>query len=193
MSRAACPRELQRLRAGIPASRLEDSSACVRLSVLYKIRLSMVHVKRLLRFAPAPAAIACAHGEDGRLGLACTAMRDSAPTCCTSSFILSTMALPFSGRKGAAPPLLTTQEGRQPPDSLGPPLQRIATMVQLSTMLTTASHSGHVLFALAALAPALWWRSPHRLELAEVARAERLVWGLLPPANAPPGSAGGSS
>jgi len=66
-------------------------------------------------------------------------------------------------------------------------------MLQLSTMIAAASRSGHILFALAAFAPVLWWHSTHQLALVEGIRPERLVWGLLPPANAPPGSAGGCS
>lgn len=63
-------------------------------------------------------------------------------------------------------------------------------MFPLSAMITSASHSGHGLFALAVLAPALWWHCTHRLALAEIIRPERLVWELLPPANAPPGPNG---
>ncbi len=66
-------------------------------------------------------------------------------------------------------------------------------MFQFAAMTSPASRSGRILFALAALVPALWWHSTHRLALAEVFRPERPVWELLPPANAPPGTTGGSS
>lgn len=46
-------------------------------------------------------------------------------------------------------------------------------MFQLSAMLSNASHSGHILFALAALAPALWWSNTCRVALAEVIKPER--------------------
>lgn len=66
-------------------------------------------------------------------------------------------------------------------------------MLQLSTLINAVSQASPVVFALAVLRLALWWRNTQRLELAQTIRPERLVWELLPPANAPPGSAGGSS
>lgn len=66
-------------------------------------------------------------------------------------------------------------------------------MLQLSTLIDAASSSSPVVFAMAVLVPALWWQSSHRLEFVKVVRPERLVWKLLPPANAPPGDTGGRS
>lgn len=65
-------------------------------------------------------------------------------------------------------------------------------MLQPSPLTSVASLSSHVAFALAVLAPALWWRSVHLVELIDI-EPERPVLEMLPPSNAPPGAAGGRS
>jgi len=66
-------------------------------------------------------------------------------------------------------------------------------MFDLSAQFDAASPPTHVALAMLLLAPALRGVAAQRFELAEVARGSGLMRELLPSANAPPGSDGGSS
>lgn len=61
-------------------------------------------------------------------------------------------------------------------------------MFEFSALIDAATQPIHAVFALTVLTSALWWQARHQFNFAEPARAERLVWELLPPANAPPAS-----
>ncbi len=75
--------------------------------------------------------------------------------------------------------------------AVAPAFTKETMMFDLPAQFDAASPHNHVALAMLLLAPALWWHCTHRLALAESIGPERLVWELLPPANAPPGSAGG--
>jgi len=87
-----------------PCAKFKNFSACARLIALGAIRLC----DSARTMASAICSISCgvgsAHGGHP-LGLAGSAMRDSAPTRCTRYVILPTMAPPYAEGSGTAPPL----------------------------------------------------------------------------------------